>query len=210
MNDPPAVVFLVDDDAAVRKALARLVAAAGYRVEAFDSARAFLDCGRDGSAPACLVLDVQMPDVSGLDLQRELNAVDSILPIVFLTGHGDIPMSVRAMQAGAADFLTKPVQQADLLRAVERAIARAVVPSAERRERDAILDRLRGLTPREREVLALVVMGRLNKQIAAELGTVEKTVKVHRARVMEKMQAGTLADLVRLAGKAGIPRPTGK
>ena len=185
MNDPPAVVFLVDDDAAVRKALARLVAAAGYRVEAFDSARAFLDCGRDGSAPACLVLDVQMPDVSGLDLQRELNAVDSILPIVFLTGHGDIPMSVRA-------------------------IARAVVPSAERRERDTILDRVHGLTPREREVLALVVMGRLNKQIAAELGTVEKTVKVHRARVMAKMQAGTLADLVRLAGKAGIPRPTGK
>lgn len=208
MSESSPTVFLVDDDSAVRKGLARLIASAGYRVEAFDSARAFLDCGRDGKGPACLVLDVRMPELTGLDLQRELNAANSMLPIVFLTGHGDVPMSVSAMKAGATDFLTKPVRDADLLDAIERAIARAVQVRAEQAERDTVQSRLDGLTPREREVMALVVAGRLNKQIAGELGTVEKTIKVHRARVMEKMQANSLADLVRIAEKAGIPRPT--
>jgi FixJ family two-component response regulator len=205
MSEPPPLVYLVDDDAAVRKGLARLIASAGYRVATFDSARAFLERGGAGADPACLVLDVQMPDLNGLDLQRELSGADSIMPIVFVTGHGDIPMSVRAMKAGAADFLIKPVDETELLGAIERAAARAARDGAERAECNAVRQRVDHLTPREREVLALVVAGRLNKQIAHELGTVEKTVKVHRARVMAKMQADSLADLVRLAERAGIP-----
>jgi FixJ family two-component response regulator len=207
MSDPSRLVYLVDDDASVRKALTRLIASAGYRVEAFDSARAFLDRNRDCAGPACLVLDVQMPDLNGLDLQRELTAANSILPIVFITGHGDIPMSVRAMKAGAADFLTKPAQDVDLLGAIERAMARAVQDAGEQAQRELIRKRIDSLTLRERQVMALVVSGRLNKQIAGELGIVEKTVKVHRARVMQKMQARSLADLVRIAEKAGISLP---
>lgn len=207
MSEPAPLVYLVDDDEAVRKGLARLIASAGYRVATFDSARAFLGRGGADAGPACLVLDVQMPDLSGLDLQRELDAAESIMPIVFVTGHGDIPMSVRAMKAGAADFLTKPVDEEQLLGAIGLAVARAARDSAERAERDAVRRRFGSLTPREREVMALVVTGRLNKQIAHELGTVEQTVKVHRMRVMAKMQADSLADLVRLAEKAGIPRP---
>ena len=210
MSDAPAVVYLVDDDGGVRKALARLIGSAGYRVEAFDSARAFLARGHDRNCPACLVLDVQMPDLTGLDLQRELNAADSILPIVFVTGQGDIPMSVRAMKDGAADFLTKPVRDADLMGAIGRAIARAIQDGSAQAQRDAIRRRIDSLTAREREVMALVVAGRLNKEIAAALGTVEKTIKVHRARVMEKMQAASLADLVRMAERVSFRGPAGK
>jgi FixJ family two-component response regulator len=197
-------VCLIDDDDGVRRALARLIASAGHRVELFDSARAFLDSGAAVSEPACLVLDVQLPGLSGLELQHALNAADSIVPIVFITGHGSIPMSVSAMKAGAADFLPKPVRAAELLAAIDRAVARGVRARAERAEREAMRSRLALLTPREREVMALVVAGRLNKQIAAELGAGEKTVKVHRARVMEKTRAGSVAELVRMVQKAGL------
>jgi FixJ family two-component response regulator len=200
-----SAVCLIDDDVSVRRALARLIASAGHQVELFESARAFLASGAAGPEPACLVLDVQMPELSGLELQRALNAADSIVPIVFITGHGSIPMSVSAMKAGAADFLPKPVHAAELLGAIDRAIARGARARAERSEREAVRGRLALLTPRERQVMVLVVAGRLNKQIAAELGAGEKTVKVHRARVMEKTQAGSVAELVRMVQKAGWP-----
>lgn len=206
MIGPDATVFLVDDEDSVRKALARLLRSAGCRVQAFASAREFLDGDRDVEAPACLVLDVQMPEMGGLDLQRELRAAHAGLPIIFLTGHGDIPLSVQAMKGGAVDFLTKPVQDTDLLRAIEQALDRARRDRAEWAERASVRQRLGNLTPREREVMALVVAGRRNKEIAHELGTSEKTIKVHRARVMAKMDARSLAGLVRLAGRVGFPQ----
>ena len=199
-----SIVYIVDDDDAVRKGLTRLITSAGYVAQSFESARAFLDRRNDGVLPACLVLDVQMPDLNGLDLQRELNAARSVMPIIFLTGHGDIPMSVGAMKAGAADFIPKPPRDDELLDAIGRAIERAARDGVARREVEAIRERISGLTAREREVMELVVKGRLNKQIAAELGTVEKTIKVHRARVMRKMEAHSLAHLVRCAQKAGL------
>jgi FixJ family two-component response regulator len=198
-------VFLVDDDASVRRALARLIKSAGYQVQAFASAREFLDKGFPAADPACLVLDIRMPGLNGLDLQRELQAANALLPVIFITGYGDIPMSVKAMKAGAVDFLPKPVKAADLLLAVDQALDRAARAHAEREEIDDIKFRFETLTPREREVMGSVVRGYLNKQIAAELGIVEKTIKVHRARVMEKMQAQSLAELVRLAEKIGVP-----
>jgi FixJ family two-component response regulator len=205
---PSAVptVFLVDDDASVRKALMRLIKSAGYEVRAFASARDFLDNfrGREDDGPGCLVLDVRMPGLSGLDLQHELQATNTPLPIIFITGHGNIPMSVRAMKNGAVDFLPKPVKDKELLKAVEQALARADHDHTERLELEDIQRRLDSLTPREREVMSLVVRGFLNKQIAFELGTVEKTVKVHRARVMEKMEVQSLAELVRIAERAGL------
>ena len=197
-------VFLVDDDASVRRALARLIKSAGHQVQTFASAREFLGTNADVEEAACLVLDVRMPGLTGMDLQRELQTMNNKLPIVFITGHGDIPMSVKAMKAGAVDFLPKPVKDTDLLRAIEQAIARAYRDRAERKEIEDIQRRVEKLTPREREVMALVVSGMLNKQIAFELGTVEKTIKVHRARVMEKMQVGSLAELVRSAERLGI------
>jgi FixJ family two-component response regulator len=201
MSSQVTTVFLVDDDASVRRALARLIRSAGHEVQTFAAAREFLDRKPDADGPACLALDVCMPGLSGIDLQRELQNTNRNLPIVFITGHGDIPMSVRAMKAGAVDFLPKPVQAKDLLGAIEQALARAVHDRAERNERETIQGRVEKLTPREREVMALVVKGFLNKQIASELGTVEKTIKVHRARVMKKMQVESLAELVRLAEK---------
>lgn len=207
MPSAAPTVFLVDDDASVRKALTRLVRSAGYDAEAFASARDFLDNSRLGArGAACLVLDVRMPGLNGLDLQHELQAANTPLPIIFITGHGDIPMSVKAMKAGAVDFLPKPVKDKDLLRAIEQALARASHDLAERRELEDVHRRVKSLTPREFEVMTLVVRGLLNKQIANELGTVEKTVKVHRARVMEKMEAQSLADLVRIAERVGIPQ----
>jgi FixJ family two-component response regulator len=204
-----STVFLVDDDPSVRKALTRLIKAAGYQVEAFASARDFLEW-RNGPdrGSGCLILDVRMPGLSGLDLQQELLATHAQLPIIFITGHGDIPMSVKAMKHGAVDFLPKPIKDTVLLKAVEQALARADHDLAEREELENIQRRLESLTPREREVLALVVKGLLNKQIAFQLGTVEKTVKVHRARVMEKMEVQSLAELVRIAERVGIGNAT--
>jgi FixJ family two-component response regulator len=204
MSHPASTVFLIDDDASVRRALARLIKSAGYQVETFPSARDFLSRNTHAAGAGCLVLDVRMPGLSGLDLQRELQAANVILPIIFITGRGNIPMSVQAMKAGAVDFLPKPVQDTDLLHAIEQALARAVRDRAKRTEVEEIQKRVDRLTPREREVMALIVRGLLNKQIAAELGTVEKTIKVHRARVMEKMQVDSLAELVRLSERMGI------
>ncbi|HYS63694.1 MAG TPA: response regulator [Paraburkholderia sp.] len=201
MTDSDSLVFVVDDDDSVRRALGRLIHSAGYRVETFDNAHAFLERLRDVTSPACLVLDVQLPDLDGLELQRELKA---LLPIIFITGHGDIAMTVGAMKAGASDFLAKPVNDADLLGAIEAAFERVAQTRAVRCELDVIRGRLDRLTPREREVMALVVTGRLNKQVAGELGTVEKTIKAHRARVMAKMEVTSLAQLVRVADKLGF------
>jgi FixJ family two-component response regulator len=207
---PSSTVFIVDDDASVRRALTRLIKSAGYPVQAFASARDFLEYWRaNDQNPSCLVLDVRMPGLSGLDLQHELQAANTLLPIIFITGHGDIPMSVKAMKEGAVDFLPKPVTEKDLLRAIDQALARASHDHAERLEFEEIQSRLTRLTPREREVMTLVVRGLLNKQIAFELGTVEKTVKVHRARVIQKMKVQSLAELVRLAEKVGIPEKKG-
>lgn len=201
MTEAAALVYIVDDDPSVRRALTRLVKSAGYGVEAYGSAREFLDHARVGHAPACVVLDVQLPDLSGLELQREL---DERLPIIFLTGHGDIAMTVGAIKAGATDFLTKPVRDHDLLRAIEQALAHSVQVSRVTHELEELRRRVGRLTVREREVMDLVVLGRLNKQVACELGTVEKTVKAHRARVMQKMEVGSLAELVRIADKIAV------
>jgi len=201
MTEPAALVFIVDDDDQVRRALARLVRSAGYRAETFASAGAFLSRADAPGGPACVLLDLQLPDASGLELQHEVNAT---LPVVFVTGHGDIGTTVIAMKAGATDFLPKPVSDAALLDAVARALECAAQMDARRRELADIRARLDRLTPREREVMALVVTGRLNKQVAGDLGIAEKTIKIHRARVMEKMQARSLADLIRLADKAGM------
>ncbi|MDM0075608.1 response regulator [Variovorax sp. J2P1-59] len=196
-------IYLVDDDPAVRKSLARVLREEGCSVETFDSAEAFL--ARSGPAlPGCLVLDVTMPGLDGLALQRRLFDLGQTLPIVFLTGHGDIPMSVQAIKAGAADFLTKPVTADALLAAVRAAITE---DAARRRAGDEIAaskQRLASLTVREREVLAAVVRGRLNKQIAGDLGIVEQTVKFHRARIMERMQVHTVAELMHVAARLGI------
>jgi FixJ family two-component response regulator len=201
MNQTTTRVFIVDDDNSVRCALARLLRASGYQVECFDSPDAFLERADLTSMPACLVLDLQMPGMTGLEVQRKL---DQLLPIVFLTGHGDISSSVDAMKGGAVDFLPKPVCESLLLAAVDRALARACVESRRRHEREEIEERMRHLTRREREVMELVVTGRLNKQVASDLGAAEKTIKIHRARVMEKMKARSIVDLVRLVQKAGI------
>ena len=199
------VVFLVDDDSSVRRALTRLIKSAGYDVQAFASAREFLDHRRvTDQIVACLVLDVRMPGLSGLDLQQELQATNTSLPIIFVTGHGDIPMSVKAMKDGAVDFLPKPVKDTVLLNAIEQALARAELEQDKRQEVENLQKRLNTLTPREKEVMSFVVRGLLNKQIAFQLGTVEKTVKVHRARVMEKMKVQSLAELVRIAERVGV------
>ena len=205
MMDAEALVFVVDDDAPMRESLQNLLRSVGLRVEAFASAQEFLRRTRP-DVPGCLVLDVRLPGLSGLELQQRLAEGDMVMPIIFITGHGDIPMTVKAMKAGAVDFLPKPVRDADLLRAIEQALARAVHDRAELDEAEDIQSRVEKLTPREREVMSLVVKGWLNKQIASELGTVEKTVKVHRARVMDKMQVDSVAELVRLADRAGIRR----
>jgi|SRR5687767_1227312 len=204
MTSAPATVFVVDDDASVRKSLSRVISEAGYRVQAFASPREFLARGPE-PGPSCLVLDVRMPGgVTGLELQHTLASAVHHIPIIFITGHGDIPMSVNAMKAGAVDFLTKPFAGKDLLDAIRRAVAKDARDLGTEAREDEIRARVKLLTPRESQVFALVVTGMLNKQIASELGIGEKTVKVHRARVMEKMQAGSVAALVRLADAVGI------
>jgi FixJ family two-component response regulator len=205
MSDFKPTVFLVDDDASVLKALARVMRSAGLHVEAFASPQALL-ADYDPEAAGCIVLDVAMPGMNGLELQRLLAERSCTLPIVFLTGAGSIAMSVEAMKGGAADFLTKPVNDEDLLHAIHQAFERDRRARSERAAVAAIRQRLATLTPREHEVLVEVVRGRLNKQIAFDLGTVEKTIKVHRARVMEKMQVQSLAELVRIAERIGLVR----
>jgi FixJ family two-component response regulator len=200
----PATVFVVDDDAGIRVGLERLLHSAGYRAHSFPSAQAFLD-GAPATADACLVLDVNMPGLNGLELQDALASRAWAIPIVFLTGAGDIPASVRAMKGGAVDFLTKPVDDAVLFEAIARALARGAIAHREQEQVATVRARVETLTPRETEVMLRVITGRLNKQIAGDLGAAEKTIKVHRARVMQKMQVRSVAELVRACDRLGLP-----
>ena len=200
---PPPTVFIVDDDASFRNALARLLRGGGYAVQMFASATQFLQAARS-DAPGCILLDLQMPGPSGLDLQSALARSDNPLPVVFLTGKGDIPTSVHAMRAGAEDFLTKPVKKDVLFPAIERALARDAQERGLRARRRELRARFDTLTPREREVLAHVLTGQLNKQIALDVDAAERTIKAHRANLMAKLQVQSVAELVRLAHEAGF------
>ena len=202
MNEEQPVVIVVDDDPAIRKAIDRLLRSVGLRVELFESAQEFRQSNRP-DAPSCIVLDVRLPGQSGLNLQRDLAAADIRFPVIFITAHGDIPMSVRAMKAGAVEFLTKPFHDQDLLDAIEVALEKDRARRAEDKLTAELRERLDTLTARERQVMQLVVAGRLNKQIAAELGISEMTAKIHRGQVFRKMQAASLPDLVRMADKSG-------
>ncbi|MFO1375746.1 MAG: response regulator transcription factor [Steroidobacteraceae bacterium] len=201
MKDKPAAVFVVDDDEGVRTSLRLLIRSIGLPVETFDSAQEFL-AQFDPERPGCLVLDIRMPGMSGLELQQKLNERHAITPIVFITGHGDVPMAVEAMQAGAIDFVQKPFRDQDLIDRINRALEKDRTNRAALRERDAIRQRIAELTPREREVLELVTKGRANKVIAGDLSVSQRTVEIHRARVMEKMGASSLAHLVRMVIEA--------
>jgi len=205
MTEPLPTVFVVDDDASVRKSLARLLKSAGYRPESFASAEEFIDRWVRDPVPGCVLLDIQLPGLDGLQLQQKLQTATHGIPIIFITGHGDIPSSVTAMKAGAVDFFSKPFNDENLLKAVHEAIQRDRQERTEGAERATVAQRFETLTPREREVMALVVQGLLNKQIAFALGASEKTIKIHRGRVMEKMKVPSVADLVRAAEKIGMP-----
>ena len=201
------LVYVLDDEPEMLKALTRLLRAEGLQVRGFTSSREFLAHERDQS-PACLVLDMAMPEIDGLAVQEHLRQSGAELPVIFLTGHGDIPMSVRAVKAGAEDFLTKPVNAVDLLKAVRAALQRASDYQADREELMVLQEQLASLTPRETEVLGHVIAGKRNKQIAAELGTGEQNIKVHRGRLMRKMGVNSVADLVRVAERLGLPPAT--
>jgi FixJ family two-component response regulator len=204
VKEPDSVIFVVDDDLSVREAIKSLIKSVGLRVQTFETAQEFLQSKRL-DVTGCLVLDVRLPGLSGLDLQRELAAHDINLPIIFITGYGDIPMSVSAMKAGALEFLTKPFRDQDLLDAIQQALERDRTARRHRMEITELRERFDSLTSREREVMGLVASGLLNKQIAGELGTSEITIKIHRSQVMKKMAAGSLAELVRMTEKLGIP-----
>jgi len=206
MTEVKPTVFIIDDDASVCKSLSRLLRAAGHETETFTSAEQFLKREHDQGV-GCIILDVRMPGLSGMDLQDDLNKADCSMPVIFITGHGNIPMSVQAMKKGAVDFLTKPFDDEELLQAVESALEKDRKAKAERAEVHDILKRMERLTPREYEILRYVVTGMMNKQIAANLGIAEKTVKVHRGRIIEKLCVHSVAELVRLAEKVGIEPP---
>jgi FixJ family two-component response regulator len=206
MSETGGLVFIVDDDASLRESLKNLIRSVGLRVEPFASAQEFLRSKRP-DVPGCLVLDVRLQGVSGLDLQKRMADSDIEMPIIFISGHGDIPMTVQAMKAGAVEFLTKPFRDQDLLDAVQHALERDRAAREQREEIQKLRRRFELLTQREREVMGLVVTGLLNKQIAGELGTSETTVKIHRHQVMEKMAANSLAELVRMSDRLGIPTP---
>jgi FixJ family two-component response regulator len=206
MSEADAMIFVVEDDASMREALQRLLRSMGLPVTTFASAREFLQ-HRGADVPGCLVLDVRLPGLSGLDLQHELAAAQMDLPIIFITGYGDIPMTVQAMKAGAVEFLTKPFRDQDLLDAIQQALERDRVARAQRTEMAELRERFDALTPRERDVFGLVVTGLQNKQVAAALGTSAITIKRHRAQVMHKMRVTSLAELVRIADHLGLPSP---
>ena len=203
MNDHSGVVFVIDDDASLRRAIRRVLGSVGLHVELFGSAHEFLAASRP-DVPSCVVLDVRLPGMSGLDLQRELTSAGIHIPLIFITSYGDIPMSVRAMKAGAVEFLTKPFRDQDLLDAIQLALKRDRLRRESEADVQLLRERFESLTPREREILPLVVSGLLNKQIAASIGTSEATVKVHRSQLTRKMGAQSLADLVRMAERIGI------
>jgi FixJ family two-component response regulator len=203
MTEGAPTVFVVDDDPSLRRAIQRLVVSVGLRVETFGSPREFLLSNRPDT-PSCLILDIRLPGISGLDFQRELAEANIHIPIIFITGHADIPMSVRAMKAGAVEFLTKPFRDQDLIDSVHLALERDKVRRRQEADVSALRERFESLTPREREILPLVVSGLLSKQIAAVIGTSEATVKVHRSQLTRKMGAQSVAELVRMAAKLGI------
>jgi FixJ family two-component response regulator len=204
MNSVEPTVFVIDDDKTVRTAIRNLLESEGMRVETFNSPQDFLKADRK-NVPGCLVLDVRLQGISGLDFQKQLAAANIEIPIIFISGHGDIPMTVQAMKAGAVDFLTKPFRDQDFLDAIQKAVERDRGRRVQKTELSEARRRFDSLTPREREVMTLVVAGNLNKQIAAELGTSETTAKVHRGQVMKKMQVQSLPDLVRIAERLGLP-----
>jgi len=203
MPEPQPTVFVIDDDASMRRALSYLLASAGYKVETYSSAKAFLT-RENYEGVGCILLDVRMPGLNGMELQEKLLRSAQSMPIIFLTGHGEIAMGVEAMKKGAVDFLTKPCDDEQLLAAIRTAIAKAFQASAHFEAAKAVRSRIELLTPREKEILRYIITGMLNKQIAGKLGIAEITVKIHRGRIMQKLSAGSVADLVRLAEKAGI------
>ena len=204
MSEAEPTIFVIDDDPSVRQSLESLIKSVGWRVRTYGSAQEFLGSGHL-EAPGCIVLDVRLPGLSGLDLQQALLRAKSHLPVIFITGHGDIPMSVQAMKAGAVEFLPKPFREQDLLDALKLALDRDRITRQQRAEQAALRARYDSVTPREQQVMGLLVTGLLNKEIAATLGVSEVTIKVHRSQIMQKMQADSLANLVRMAERLGIP-----